>query len=110
MGSLVGLGKGGSYHDGRCDHHQGEKLGAGRNLGCVGRQAELERFKHEPKIGETCPISLLGIFCDRTLTWVPALDGKCGRVSEFSHEEKRRYLFGMRGRLPQTGAVFATRL
>ena len=45
MGSLVGLGKGGSarYHDGRCDHHQGEKLGAGRNLGCVGRQAELER-------------------------------------------------------------------
>jgi hypothetical protein len=40
MGSLVGLGKGGSarYHDGRCDHHQGEK------------QAELERFKHAAKI------------------------------------------------------------
>jgi len=52
MGSLVGLGKGGSarYHDGRCDHHQGEKLGAGRNLGCVGRQAELERLKHATKI------------------------------------------------------------
>jgi len=51
MGSLVGLGKGGSarYHDGRCDHHQGEKLGAGRNLGCVGWQAELERFKHALK-------------------------------------------------------------
>ena len=28
MGSLVGLGKGGSarYRDGRCEHHQGEKL------------------------------------------------------------------------------------
>ena len=53
MGSLVGLGKGGSarYHDGRCDHHQGEKLGAGRNLGCIGRQAELERLKHATKIG-----------------------------------------------------------
>ena len=53
MGSLVGLGKGGSarYHDGRCDHHQGEKLGTGRNLGCVGWQAELERLKHGPKIG-----------------------------------------------------------
>jgi len=53
MGSLVGLGKGGSarYHDGRCDHHQGEKLGAGRNLGCVGRQAELERLEHALKIG-----------------------------------------------------------
>ena len=40
MGSLVGLGKGGSarYYDGRCDHHQGEKLGAGRNLGCNGWQ------------------------------------------------------------------------
>ena len=53
MGSLVGLCKGGSarYHDGRCDHHQGEKLGAGRDLGCVGRQAELERLKHATKIG-----------------------------------------------------------
>jgi hypothetical protein len=61
-----------------------------RNLGSVGRQAELKRFKHAPKIGETCLISLLGIFCDRTLTWVPALDGKCVRVSEFSHEEMRR--------------------
>ena len=60
MASLVGLGKGGSarYHDGRCDHHQGEKLGACRDLGCIGRQAELERLKHAAKLGT------LGSFCE----------------------------------------------
>ena len=57
MGSLVGLCKGGSarYHDGRCDHHQGEKLGAGRDLGCVGRQAELKRNMVLLKATSTAP-------------------------------------------------------
>ena len=53
MRSLVGLSKGGSarYRDGRCEYHQSEKLGARRDLGCIGRQAELKSLKHATKIG-----------------------------------------------------------
>jgi hypothetical protein len=90
MGSLVGLSKGGSarYRDGRCEHHQGEKLPASRNFGCIGRQAELKRFNHALKIrhryrfcedhkhspargrasqGEAVPGSLLSLGCDPPL-------------------------------------------